>query len=147
MGGSACQLSLDPTAESVPTPKDIGTTWSWPTIRTIVWNPLYWGKLRAYRWKLECVKGQGAVMRPRPDGPGGADTSDSADTPGRVHQGRSVGVELRAHRAPRAGRNVGWTLTCCGPPVTFSVPPSATTTAPITRRVSRKALSSRRKPR
>ena len=66
-GGSARQLALRLTAEQVPTPKGLGATWYWSTIRTIVWNPLYWGEARAYRWKQERVKGLGKIIRPRPE--------------------------------------------------------------------------------
>ncbi len=51
----------------MPTPKGLGATWYWSTIRTIVWNPLYWGEARAYRWKQERVKGLGTIIRPRPE--------------------------------------------------------------------------------
>jgi site-specific DNA recombinase len=67
-GGSARQLALRLTAEGVPTPKGLSSTWYWSTIRTIVRNPLYWGDARANRWKIEHIKGQGRVVRPRPDG-------------------------------------------------------------------------------
>jgi site-specific DNA recombinase len=66
-GGSARQMALALTAEGVPTPKGIGDTWYWSTIRTIVRNPLYWGEARAYRTQRSRVKGRGRVTRPRPE--------------------------------------------------------------------------------
>lgn len=66
-GGSARGMALALTAEGVPTPKGIGATWYWSTIRTIVHNPLYWGDARAYRTQRLRVKGQGQVTRRRPE--------------------------------------------------------------------------------
>src|SRR4051794_5248750 len=63
-GGSARQMAIALTFEGVPTPKGYGTTWYWSTIRTIIWNPLYWGEPRAYRTRRERSKGGGKVTRP-----------------------------------------------------------------------------------